>query len=176
MYEHILYAVEGPTAIITLNRPDRLNAWTSRMGLEVRHALATAEADQEIVGIVITGAGRAFCAGADMGTLQEIFSAGAKKEETDPVLEAANPGDPDMGEGFRQQLSYLMSVRKPIIAAVNGPCVGMAAVLSLNCDMRFVAEKAFFMMAFSQRGLVAEWGSCWMLPRTWVSIRRSIFF
>ena len=93
MYEQILYEVDDPVATITLNRPDQLNAWTPRMGIEVRHAVAAAERDPAVVGIVITGAGRGFCAGADMGTLTDISGGGQLGEETPPELEA------DAGEG-----------------------------------------------------------------------------
>src|SRR5512139_3075175 len=100
MYQEILYDVSDPVATITFNRPERLNAWTDRMGAEVRHAVAQAEADQRVVGIVITGAGRGFCAGADLKGLQAI-SAGERGARGDAEL-AAEPGDPAMGEGFRK--------------------------------------------------------------------------
>ncbi len=161
-YSQILYAVDDPIATITLNRPERLNAWTDQMGVEVKHALARAEADPQVAVIVITGAGRGFCAGADLGTLQDI-SAGQRGSQVDGDLDA-DPGDPEM-EAFRQTYTYLMSVRKPIIAAVNGPCAGMAVPISLACDLRFASDRALFTTAFSQRGLIAEWGIGWLLPR-----------
>ena len=88
-YEDIISEVEGPAGLITLNRPGQLNAWTNRMDREVRHALARAEADNDVIGIIITGAGRGFCAGADMNMLQDI-SKGAEIEQAD--VPAANPG------------------------------------------------------------------------------------
>ena len=106
MYEQILYEVEDPVATIRLNRPDRLNAWTDRMGEEVRHALAAAEADKSVVGIVLTGAGRGFCAGADLKNLQAI-STGERGARSASALQA-DPGDPEMGDGFRKTYSYLM--------------------------------------------------------------------
>ena len=163
MYEQILYEVEDPVATIRLNRPDRLNAWTDRMGEEVRHALAAAEADKSVVGIVLTGAGRGFCAGADLKNLQAI-STGERGARSASAL-SADPGDPEMGDGFRKTYSYLMSVRKPIIAAVNGPCAGMAMPIALFCDLRFAGESATFTTAFVRRGLIAEWGVAWTLPR-----------
>ncbi len=163
MYEQILYEVEDPVATIHLNRPDRLNAWTDRMGEEVRHALAAAEADKSVVGIVLTGAGRGFCAGADLKNLQAI-SAGDRGARAASALKA-DPGDPEMGEGFRKTYSYLMSVRKPIVAAINGPCAGMAMPIALFCDLRFAGESATFTTAFVRRGLIAEWGLAWTLPR-----------
>lgn len=163
MYEQILYDVTDPVATITLNRPDKLNAWTDRMGEEVKHALAAAEADERVVGIVITGAGRGFCSGADLKTLEAI-SVGEAQQEATPAL-AADPGDPGMGEGFRKHYSYLMSIRKPIIAAINGPVAGMALPIALYCDLRFASNRASFSTAFAQRGLIAEWGLSWTLSR-----------
>jgi enoyl-CoA hydratase/carnithine racemase len=166
MYQEIIYEVDEPVATITLNRPEKLNAWTGTMANEVRHALAAAEADKKVVGIILTGAGRAFCAGADMGNLQTISQAG--KIETDdnaPQIEAADPGDPDFGESYRHAYSYISSITKPVIAAINGPVAGMAVPIACFCDMRFGSENAMFMTAFAQRGLIAEWGMSWLLPR-----------
>jgi enoyl-CoA hydratase/carnithine racemase len=163
MYEQILYEVTEPVATITLNRPKQLNAWTDRMGAEVKHALAAAEADRRVVAIILTGAGRGFCAGADMFLLKSI-SEGHGAEAVPPEL-AAEPGDASMGESFRGTYTYLLSIRKPIIAAVNGPVAGMAVPIVSCCDLRFAAEEASFTTSFSRRGLVAEWGSSWMLPR-----------
>src|SRR5262245_25236855 len=163
MYEDILFEVADPVATITLNRPDRLNAWTDRMGEEVRHAMAAAEADKSVVGIVLTGAGRGFCAGADLKNLQSI-SAGDRRSRSNAEL-AADPGDPGMGDSFRKTYSYLMSLRKPIVAAINGPCAGMAMPIALFCDLRFASESATFTTAFVRRGLIAEWGLSWTLPR-----------
>jgi enoyl-CoA hydratase/carnithine racemase len=163
MYEQILYEVEEPIATITLNRPDRLNAWTNRMGKEVHHAVARAERDRRVVAIVITGAGRGFCAGADLQGLEQI-SEGKGMGDSGPSLEA-NPGDPEMGPDFHGTYSYFTSVRKPVIAAINGPCAGMAVPIVLHCDMRFASDRATFTTAFSRRGLIAEWGISWSLPR-----------
>ena len=163
MYQQILYAVEDPVATITLNRPERLNAWTDRMEREVRHALAQAEEDPKVVAIILTGAGRGFCSGADLKLLQGIGS-GTQATDEGEGLEA-DPGDPEMGASFRQTYSYLMSIRKPIIAAINGPCVGMAVSIVLYCDLRFASNRASFFVAFPQRGLIAEWGLGWTLPR-----------
>lgn len=163
MYEQILYEVADPIATITLNRPGALNAWTTRMGAEVKHAVAQAEADKSVVAIVLTGAGRGFCAGADLNDLKGI-SEGERERGVAPEL-AADPGDPAMGEDFRGNYTYLLSVRKPIIAAINGAVAGMAVPISLCCDLRFASERALFTLAFSKRGLIAEWGSAWLLPR-----------
>jgi enoyl-CoA hydratase/carnithine racemase len=133
------------------------------MGEEVRHAMAAAEADKSVVGIVLTGAGRGFCAGADLKNLQAI-SAGERGAGRKSEL-AADPGDPAMGDSFRKAYSYLMSIRKPIIGAINGPCAGMAMPIALFCDLRFASESATFTTAFVRRGLIAEWGLSWTLPR-----------
>lgn len=159
-YEEILYTIDEPAAIITLNRPDRLNAWTHRMGEELRHALAQAENDSRVVGIILTGADRAFCAGADKSILDIIKQTGEL-----PDHQTAMPGQPDMPADFRHTYSYIASVRKPVIAAINGPCIGMAIPVSLFCDLRFASDDAYFITAFAQRGLIAEWGSSWLLPR-----------
>ena len=164
MYEQIQYEVAEPAAIITLNRPKQLNAWTDRMGAEVKHAMAAAEADKRVVAIVLTGAGRGFCAGADMFLLKAI-SEGQGQEAIPDELTGADPGDAAMGDAFRGTYTYLLSIRKPIIAAVNGPVAGMAVPIVACCDIRFAGSEASFTTAFSRRGLVAEWGSSWILPR-----------
>jgi enoyl-CoA hydratase/carnithine racemase len=163
MYREIVYEVKDPVATITLNRPDRLNAWTDRMGDELRHALARAEDDPAVVGIVITGAGRGFCAGADLGNLSAI-GRGEYRPESDPALEAS-PGDADAPPSLRGTYAYLLSISKPILAAINGPVAGMALPIVCYCDLRLASEQASFTAAFSRRGLVAEWGSSWILTR-----------
>jgi enoyl-CoA hydratase/carnithine racemase len=163
VYEQIRYEVSDPVATITLNRPKALNAWTERMAAEVKHAIAQAEADAAVVAIVITGEGRGFCAGADLSVLQNISRGG--RGDAAPQELAADPGDPSVGVDFRGTYTYLLSVRKPIIAAINGPTAGMAVPIALCCDLRFASDRAVFTLAFSKRGLVAEWGSAWLLPR-----------
>src|SRR5215469_9032327 len=164
-YLEIQYEVEDPVATIILNRPEVLNAWTDLMAAEVRHAVAAAETDPRVVGIVITGAGRGFCAGADLSRLAAIGS-GDLQQETLPDSLDASPGDPSFGEDLHLgTYTYLMSVPKPVIAAINGPVAGMGVPIVLACDLRFMAEDAILMTAFAQRGLIAEWGVSWMLPR-----------
>lgn len=162
-YEEIRYDVEDPIATITLHRPERLNAWTDRMGAEVKHAFAQAESDPRVVAIILTGAGRGFCSGADLQNLQAISDGTATSNVPDEL--AAEPGDASMGASFRAHYSYPMSIRKPVIAAINGACAGMAVPIALCCDMRFASDQAVFTTAFSQRGLIAEWGSSWTLTR-----------
>jgi enoyl-CoA hydratase/carnithine racemase len=161
MYQDILYEVSDPVAIITLNRPDRLNAYTSRMADELKHAIATAESEPSVVTILITGAGRGFCAGADLGGLKKASEGEGFFEEE--RLDS-DPGDPEM-TGFRAPLAYMHSVKKPIIAVINGPIAGIGLALALFCDIRFASDQAVFTTAFSQRGLIAEWGLAWTLPR-----------
>jgi len=164
-YEEIRYEVDDPVATITLDRPQVLNAWTDRMGAEVRHAVAAAEHDPRVVGIVITGAGRGFCAGADLNTLTAI-SDGERGATVIPAELAADPGDPGAGDDLRGgEYTYFLSVPKPVVAAVNGAVAGMAVPFVLACDMRFMAEDAVLTTAFAQRGLIAEWGLSWILPR-----------
>jgi enoyl-CoA hydratase/carnithine racemase len=162
MYQQILYSVDDPVATITLNRPEVLNAWTDRMGAEVRHAVNRADQDPAVVGVVITGAGRGFCAGADMQTLSSVRD-GGWPDSTFPEL-AVDRDEPVPAE-FDGIFTYLLAVRKPIIAAINGPIAGMAVPIALCCDLRFMAADAPLVTAFSQRGLIAEWGISWLLPR-----------
>jgi len=162
MYQELIYEVEDPIATITLNRPERLNALTGVLLDEIRHAVAAAEADERVVGIILTGAGRGFSAGADMQGLKSTAEGGGGLESE--RLEA-NPGDPSLGPDFAVTYSYLLAVRKPLIAAINGPCAGLGFVIAMLCDLRFCSDKAVFTTAFANRGLIAEHGSSWILPR-----------
>ena len=164
MYEQIIYTVEDPVATITLNRPDSLNAWTPRMAAEVRHAVFAAEADPAVVGIVITGSGRAFCAGADMKNLQGLTEGGGDFV-TEDLAELRVERSKPLPEDFSGEYTYLMGLDKPVIAAINGACAGMAVPIALSCDLRFMAADAPLLTAFAQRGLIAEWGLSWLLPR-----------
>jgi enoyl-CoA hydratase/carnithine racemase len=161
-YEDIVYRVEDGVAVITLNRPDRLNAWRGEMDRDVRAAMREAVADASVRVIVLTGAGRGFCAGADMNALTAIQGdakgAGANATRSEPF-------DPSANENFRKQYSYFPSVPKPIIAAVNGACAGLGMVIALYADLRFASDAAAFTTAFAKRGLIAEHGISWLLPR-----------
>jgi enoyl-CoA hydratase/carnithine racemase len=168
VYDQIRYEVGDPVATITLDRPEALNAWTARMGAEVRHAVHRAAADPAVVGIVITGAGRGFCAGADLNTLSAIGDAGSGSDgDRLPGVPAslAPPPDPDRPADLDGEYTYLLACPKPIVAAINGPIAGMAVPIALCCDIRFMAEDAPLLTAFAERGLVAEWGLSWLLPR-----------
>jgi enoyl-CoA hydratase/carnithine racemase len=162
VYREILYSVEDPVATITLNRPEALNAWTQRMAAEVRHAVAAAENDPAVVGIILTGAGRGFCAGADMNNLATLAEGGGLEDDF-ADLEVARPTP--LPDDFAGEYTYLMAARKPIVAAINGPIAGMAVPIALCCDIRFMAADAPLLTAFAQRGLIAEWGISWLLTR-----------
>ena len=170
-FQQILYEVDDPVATITLNRPDQLNAWTARMGHEVAAAVGLAEVDPNVVGIVITGAGRGFCAGADLGMLAGVTDsagdAGSREDAAAQIIDAAvaMPGDPGAGADLRGTYTYLMSVAKPVIAAINGAVAGMGVPVTLACDLRFMSTTAVLTTSFAQRGLIAEWGIAWQLSR-----------
>ena len=161
-YDKILYEVDDPVATITLNRPETLNGFSQAMGAEVRHAVWRAEADPRVVGIVLTGAGRAFCAGADMKVLSAITEGTGAADAAEGV---DVPVDPDRPDDLAGEYTYLMAGRKPVVAAINGAVAGMAVPIALACDVRFMAEEAPLLTAFAQRGLIAEWGLSWLLTR-----------
>ncbi|CUR46437.1 enoyl-CoA hydratase [Alcanivorax balearicus MACL04] len=161
-YQDIEYGVSGHIATITLNRPDRLNAWTHLMENEMRSALAAAEADDQVRAVVITGAGRGFCAGADMSLLN---SAASGERDSNDKEDAQSTSADDPEGNFSRKFSYLLRVSKPIIAAINGPVAGIGLCMTLFCDFRFMADNAKLTTAFSRRGLIAEHGASWMLPR-----------
>ena len=168
-YPDILYAAQDRIGVITLNRPDKLNAWTAAMQSSIKRAIVDAAMDDNVRVIVITGAGRGFCAGADMGNLQKIETGKWDERElaradNDVKLEPSTLG-PDVSGHYAGRFGYLMSVRKPIIAAINGPCAGIGLVFTLYCDLRFASSEAKFTTAFAQRGLIAEHGISWLLPR-----------
>jgi enoyl-CoA hydratase/carnithine racemase len=164
VYEQILYEVSDWVATITLNRPDKLNAWTFKMEAEYKHAIADAELRDDVRAIVITGAGRGFCAGADMSLLSSV--AGGEIDTSDLDSLEAQPGQGDeVADDFRKQYSFPPAVGKPIIAAVNGHAMGIGLVHALYCDIRFASSTAKFGTAFAQRGLIAEHGIAWILPR-----------
>jgi len=166
-YEQILYEAKDRVATVTLNRPDKLNAWTGVMGREVRQAMDEAARDEAVRVIVLTGAGRGFCAGADMQMLSGIVGAG-RQEVGDAAAgpaPAAAGGDAAIRPDFRGPYAYFPMVPKPIIAALNGATAGLGLVVSLYCDLRIAADTAVFTTAFSRRGLIAEHGVSWMLPR-----------
>jgi len=180
-YEQIIYSVNDGVAVITLNRPDRLNAWTRGMAREVMNAAHMAEDDDTVRVIVLTGAGRGFCAGADMDELGGAADEAAAALKSGAAMSAErrvsllmdqiteNEYNPEnrysIRDDFRKRYSYLSGIKKPVIAAVNGPAAGLGLIIALYCDIRFASEKAKFSTAFSKRGLIAEHGISWILPR-----------
>lgn len=154
MNEAVLYEVRDRVAVITLNRPDRLNAWSPDLHEGYFTSLDRAADDPDVRVIVVTGAGRGWCAGADMDVLQGIGDAGGFGESSDAPAERKTWNH-----------THAMTLPKPVIAAINGACAGLGFVHALACDIRFAAEGAKFTAAFSRRGLIAEHGSSWTLPR-----------
>ncbi|WP_119417998.1 enoyl-CoA hydratase [Desertibaculum subflavum] len=161
-YQEVAYNVEDRIATVTLNRPDKLNAWTGVMENEVRDAMEAAAKDDKVRVIILTGAGRGFCAGADMNVLSGITEKGA---DARPNANNVRPYDTAARPDFQMRYSYFPSIAKPIIAAVNGPAAGLGLIMALYCDMRFAADAAVFTTAFSRRGLIAEHGISWLLPK-----------
>jgi len=151
--QHASYERRGRLGLITLERPQALNAVTAVLIAQVRAFALAAERDPEVVAICITGRGRGFCAGADMSLLTDAV--GGKSGQAGPPpkgLDAALFG-------------FLLNSTKPVIAAVNGVAAGGGFVLALMCDLRFVAEDAYFTTVFTKRGLISEHLTSWLLPR-----------
>lgn len=162
-YRDITVATQDGVCTITLNRPERLNAWNQGMEDEYRQAVLGAEADAAVRAIVVTGAGRGFCAGADM----DILEAGASGTGDAEAARSASAADAPEGieRNYAWRFSYLLKVRKPIFAAINGPIAGIGLCMALFCDFRYMAEGQKLTTAFAKRGLIAEHGASWMLPR-----------
>jgi enoyl-CoA hydratase/carnithine racemase len=170
-YPDILYSVADRIATITLNRPDRLNAYTDRMAAGLKQVFADAAQDSSVRVIVLTGAGRGFCAGADMNLLQGIQSSGQRDTpavaDKDLAPRFTSGFGPNLDDEFgdMRRFAYFMRTKKPIIAAINGPAAGIGLIMALYADMRFMSDKAVLTTAFAQRGLIAEHGISWLLPR-----------
>jgi enoyl-CoA hydratase/carnithine racemase len=164
-YEDVLYRVEDGVAVVTLNRPEKLNAWRTEMDRDVRAAMRAASADASVKVIVLTGAGRGFCAGADMKMLTSIQADGGREARQGSRFASHEPWDAASNPNFQKQYSWFPAVPKPIIGAVNGACAGLGMILALYCDLRFASDTAKFTTAFAKRGLVAEHGISWLLPR-----------
>jgi enoyl-CoA hydratase/carnithine racemase len=157
----IVYEKSERVATVTYNRPEKMNAWTTRMFDELRSALDDADGDSNIGAIIITGAGRAYCAGADMGGL----SRAAEGTERIGGLGRPAPGTENLDPNYRGRFSWMLSIKKPIIGAINGPAVGMGFANTLYCDIRIASDRARMGLIFVRRGLAIEFGSSWMLPR-----------
>lgn len=166
-YETVLYEASDYVATITLNRPDRLNAITRQLQEDLKNALHRAEESDDVRVIVLTGAGRGFCAGADMKLLDSTSNSDWSEISNDDWVKENCPRHPrdNTREDFQKTNSYFPAINKPLIGAINGFSVGLGFILPLYCDIRFASDKAKFGTAFAQRGLIAEHGVSWMLPR-----------
>ena len=156
-YQQISCERDGALLIVTLNRPDKLNAYTGQMGAEITDAFEQADRDDDIRAVIVTGAGRAFCAGADV-------SGGAKSFDTirQRTAPACSPAPARAAAGF---VEAIFNCRKPSIAAINGPAVGVGITMTLPMDVRIAAKGAKIGFIFARRGLVPEAGSAWFLPK-----------
>ncbi|MGO9489413.1 MAG: crotonase/enoyl-CoA hydratase family protein [Solirubrobacteraceae bacterium] len=161
-FEQILAETSDGVLTITLNRPERLNAWTARMGQELRAAFDLADADDDVRAIIVTGAGRGFCAGADLAGGGDTFD--YRKRDV------AGAAGRDNGGEFSLRI---FESRKPVIAAINGPAVGVGATMTLPMDIRLAADDARIGFVFARRGIIPEACSSWFLPRV-VGISRAM--
>lgn len=155
----LLVEVRDHAGIVTFNRPERMNAVTSVVEAELHDALRMLDADRRVRVIILAGQGRAFCAGMDMDELKNLPAG--------DIFEPAKmrPFDTGTSADFQGRYSYFPSIAKPIIAAVNGAAAGLGLIFALYSDIRLVGKQAVFVTAFSQRGLIAEHGSAWILSR-----------
>lgn len=158
-YQQILYSVDGPVATITLNRPTRMNALTKVLEAELRTAIEAAGRDKTVRAIVLTGAGKAFCAGMDMEELEVLPPEDIQAEQW------MRPYDMNRRADYQTRYSYFPAAPKPIISAINGAAAGLGMVMALYSDFRIASDKAVFATAFAKRGLIAEHGISWILPR-----------
>jgi enoyl-CoA hydratase/carnithine racemase len=165
-YETIKYEIAEQILTITLNRPDKLNAFNGVMQRELIEAFDAADKDDNVRAIIVTGSGRAFCAGADLSSGADTFDRDARRG---PVRRLADGrvdySDPNIRDGGGQVTLRIFKCLKPVIAAVNGPAVGIGATMLLAMDVRIASEAARFGFVFSQRGIVPEAASSWFLPR-----------
>jgi enoyl-CoA hydratase/carnithine racemase len=161
-FEQIAYEVDQGVALVTLNRPDRHNAWSGPMSVEYRWALHHAHADQSVRVVVLTGAGASFCVGADRSVLQTIGAANGTYTKEHAQLP---PYPEDSLAGFRHNQSAPLTISKPVIAAINGACAGAGFVIATYADIRWIADQAKVSTSFAALGLPAEYGIGWMLSR-----------
>lgn len=161
----VTYRAEDGVGVITLNRPDKLNAWTGEMDRGVYDFMREASADSAVNVILLTGAGRGFCAGADMDNLQQIQAGGSEGSSGMRAQTQDRRIDPDVPADFGLQNTYFPSVPKPVIGAINGVTAGIGMVMALYCDIRLWSDNARMTTVFAKRGLIAEHGISWMMQR-----------
>lgn len=161
-FEHLAYTKAEGVAVITLNRPDRRNAWSVPMSVEYRWALHHAHHDPAVRVVVLTGAGQDFCVGADTGVLDAVSGAGGAYATEDAALPPYPDGTPP---GFRHSYAAVMAVSTPVIAAIDGACAGAGFVLATYADLRWASATARIGTSFAGLGLPAEHGIGWVLPR-----------
>lgn len=159
MNDTILYSVDGPVATVTMNRPERMNALTKVFEASLREAMEWANRDAAVRAIILTGAGKAFCAGMDMDELEALPPEDIRAEHW------MRPYDMNRRADYQTRYSYFPAVGKPVIAAVNGAAAGLGLVMALYSDFRVASSRAVFATAFAKRGLIAEHGIAWILPR-----------
>jgi enoyl-CoA hydratase/carnithine racemase len=169
-FEQITTEVADGILTITLNRPERLNAWTATMGRELIEAFDQADADDEVRAIIMTGAGRGYCAGADLASGGETFDYRARAAEASLLSESGGEVPRDNGGQFTLRI---FASTKPVIGAINGPAVGVGATMTLPMDVRLAADDARMGFVFARRGIVPEACSSWFLPRV-VGISRAM--
>src|SRR5881628_3026227 len=155
-FSEIRYEVADGVCTVTLNRPDRLNAVTSTMLGELKEAWDRADGDDDVRAVIVTGAGRAFCAGADLGAGGSTF---------DAVARGRDASAEEHRDGGGTVTLRIFDMKKPVIAAINGPAVGFGITLTLPMDIRICATTARFGFVFARRGVVPEACSTWFLPR-----------
>jgi enoyl-CoA hydratase/carnithine racemase len=165
-YETIKYEVDEQILTITLNRPDKLNAFNGTMQQELIAAFDAADKDDNVRAIIVTGAGRGFCAGADLSSGADTFDRDARRGPVKRLADGkVDYSDPQVRDGGGQVTLRIFKCLKPVIAAVNGPAVGIGVTMQLAMDIRIASEAARFGFVFSQRGIVPEAASSWFLPR-----------
>ena len=165
-YETILYEVAEQILTITLNRPEKLNAFNATMQRELIAAFDAADKDDDVRAIIVTGAGRAFCAGADLSSGADTFDRDARRGAIRRLADGrVDYSDPNVRDGGGRVTLRIFKCLKPVIAAVNGPAVGIGVTMQLAMDIRIASEAARFGFVFSQRGIVPEAASSWFLPR-----------
>jgi enoyl-CoA hydratase/carnithine racemase len=154
----VLYEVEDNIATVTLNRPERLNALSDELIVALYQAMQRADKDGEVRVIILTGAGRGFCAGGDIQGFSDL-------DPEQLIVKNPTPFNMNIRADYQTRHAYLPSLRKPVIGMVNGPAAGLGLLYALGCDIRFASDTALFTTAFAKRGLAAEFGMSWLLPK-----------